>query len=214
LYFCELILKKPSFLLATTLTNNGFFREIEKAYVSTSVEHPTSLQVPTTEMGSTLPETALEGATTVSEATLEGAMQSEVKSHQKRFISLLPLFITLLMKKSQVRESEEAQLEVQKSILASLVPPLFPFLPQTISVKMTPLEESEEKEGMVSGIAKRDLSFKSETVTERDLASHSQNVRSKRSIISHEKEAKENSNVILDANYEGLKYYFRAMQEV
>jgi len=188
--------------------NNGFSREIEKAYVSTLVEHPTSLQVPTTEMGSMLPETALEGATTVSETTLEGATQSEVKSCQKRFISLLPLLITLLMKKSQVRESEETQLEVQKSILASLVPPLFPFLPQPVSVKMTPLKESEEKEGMVSGIVKRDLSSESETVTERDLASHSQNVRSKRSIISHAKEAKENSNVVLDANYEWLKYYF------
>jgi hypothetical protein len=32
--------------------------------------------------------------------------------------------------------------------------------------------------------------------------------------MSHEKEAKENSNVVLDANYEWLKYYFRAMQEV
>ncbi len=53
--------------------NNGLSREIEKAYVSTSLEHPASLQVPTTEMGYTLPETALEGATTVSEAT-----QSEV----------------------------------------------------------------------------------------------------------------------------------------
>ncbi len=57
--------------------NNGFSREIEKAYVSTLVEHPISLQVPMTEMGSMLRETALEGATTVSEATLEGATQSK-----------------------------------------------------------------------------------------------------------------------------------------
>jgi hypothetical protein len=120
------------------------------------------LQVPTTEMGSTLPETELEGTITVSEATLEGATQS--KPRQKRFVSLLPLFITLIMNKSQIRESEGAQSEVQKSVLASVFPPLFPFFPQPVSVKMTPLEESEEKEGMVSGITKRDLSFKSETV--------------------------------------------------
>ncbi len=93
--------------------NNGLSREIEKAYVSTSMEHPTSLQVPTTEMGSMLPETALEGATTVSEAT-----QSEVKSRKKRFISLLPLLTVLLMKRPQP-ESEETQLEVQRSVLAS-----------------------------------------------------------------------------------------------
>ena len=39
-------------------------------------------------------------------------------------------------------------------------------------------------------------------------------MRSKRSILSHVKEAKENSNVVQDANFEWLKYYFRAMQEV
>jgi hypothetical protein len=120
--------------------NNGLSREIEKAYVSTSLEHPTSLQVPMTEMGSTLPETALEGATTVSEAT-----QSEVKSRQKRFVSLLPLLAILLMKRSQ-RESEETQPEVQKSILASLIPPPYPFLPQPVSVNMMLLKESKGKE--------------------------------------------------------------------
>ncbi len=72
---------------------------------------------------------------------------------------------------------------MQKSILAPSIPPLFPFLPQPVNVKMTLLNESEEKEGMVSGIAKRDLSFKSETKTERELASLSQSVRSKRSIM-------------------------------
>jgi len=93
--------------------NNGFSREIEKAFVSTSVDHSTSMQVPTTEMGSTLSETALEGAT-LSEATLEGVTQSEVKSHQKRFTPILPLFITLLVKKSLSQDSEGAQTEVQK----------------------------------------------------------------------------------------------------
>jgi hypothetical protein len=66
---------------------------------------------------------------------------------------------------------------------------------------------------MVSGIAKRDLPSEFETVTGRDLISQSQNLRQKRAIISHEK-AKENSNVVLNANFEWLKYYFRAMQEV
>ncbi len=104
--------------------NNGFSREIEKPYVSTSVEHPTSLQVPT--MGSMLLETTLEGATTVSEAT-------QSKPRQKRFISILPLFITLLMKNSRLQESERAQSEVQKSFLAPLTIPFYPFLPQPVS---------------------------------------------------------------------------------
>ena len=79
---------------------------------------------------------------------------------------------------------------------------------------MTPLNESKEEEGIVSGVAKRDLLFKSETGTERDLTSLSQKVRSKRSILSHKKEANESSNVVLDANFEWLKYYFRAVEEV
>ena len=79
---------------------------------------------------------------------------------------------------------------------------------------MTPLNESKEEEGKASGVAKGDLSSKSETKTERDLASLSQNVRSMRSILLHEKEAKESSNVVLDAYFECFKYYFRAVQEV
>ncbi len=78
---------KTYFLLATNLMNNGFLREIEESFVSTAMEPSTSLQVPTTEMGSTLPEIALEGAT-LSETTLEGA----TLSHQKGF-TLLPLFL-------------------------------------------------------------------------------------------------------------------------
>jgi hypothetical protein len=151
IYELNLIIKNFLFLIATTLMNNGLSREIEKAYVSTSVVYTTSLQVPMTEMGSTLPETALEGATTVSEA-----LQSEVESHQKRFASLLPLLAILLMKRPQ-QESEETQMDVQRSILASLIPSPYPFLPQPISVNMTPLKESKGKEKMVSGITKRDL---------------------------------------------------------
>ena len=124
-------------------------------------------------MGSTLSETALEGATTVSEAT-----QSEVKYRQKRFISLLPLLTILLIKRFQ-RESEETQLEVQKSILASLIPLPYPFLPQPVNV-MALLKESAEKERMVSGIAKRDQPSESEMVTGGVLTSQSQNVRQKR----------------------------------
>jgi hypothetical protein len=106
----ELNLKKPFFLLVTTLINNGFSREMQKAFVSTAMEPSTSLQVPTTEMGSTLPETALEGAT-LSETTLEGAMLSEVKSRQKRF-TFLPLFLKTLIERSLPYESEKAQAEV------------------------------------------------------------------------------------------------------
>jgi hypothetical protein len=75
-----------------------------------------------------LPETALEGATTVSEAT-----QSEVQSRKKRCDYLLPLLTVLLMKRPQ-RELEETQLEVQKSVLASLLPLPYPFLPQPVSM--------------------------------------------------------------------------------
>jgi hypothetical protein len=76
------------------------------------------------------------------------------------------------------------------------------------------LTSQKKKKRKFLGIAKRDLSSKSETETERDLASLIQRVRSKRSILSHEKVAKENSNVVLNANFEWLKYYLRAIQEV
>jgi hypothetical protein len=158
--------KKRSFFLATTLMNNGFLREIEKTFVSTAVEPTTSLQLSTTEMGSTLPETALEGAT-------------------------LPLFFKVLIEGSLSYKSEEAQTEIEKTSLTPSIPPLLlPFLPQQVITKMTPLNESKEKEEIVSRVAKRDLSSKSEAETERDLTSLSQKVRSKRSILSHEKEAK------------------------
>ncbi len=39
-------------------------------------------------------------------------------------------------------------------------------------------------------------------------------MRSKRSILSHDKLANESSNVVLDANFEWLNHYFRAIQEV
>jgi hypothetical protein len=143
--------------------NNGLSREIGKAHVSTSLEHPASLQVPTMEMGSTLSETALEGAT-VSEAA-----QSEVKSRKKRFVSLLPLLAVLLMKRPQ-RESEETQLEVQKSVLASLLPLSYPLLPQYASM-LPLLKELANEEKMVSGIAKRDQPSEFETETEKDSTS-------------------------------------------
>ena len=56
------------------------------------------------EMGSTLLEIALEGIT-LSETMLEGAMQSKAKSHQKRFVPLLPLFSALLVEKSLPQKS-------------------------------------------------------------------------------------------------------------
>ncbi len=39
-------------------------------------------------------------------------------------------------------------------------------------------------------------------------------MKSKRSILSHKKEDNESSNVVLDANFQWLKYYFRAVEEV
>jgi hypothetical protein len=85
--------------------NNGVSREIEKTFFSLSVEPSTSLQVHMMEMGSTLPETALEGIN-LSETMLDGAMQSKAKSYQKRFIPLLPLFSALLVEKSLPQKSE------------------------------------------------------------------------------------------------------------
>jgi hypothetical protein len=149
----------------TTLINNGFSREMQKAFVSTAMEPSTSLQVPTTEMGSTLPETALEGAT-LSETTLEGAMLSEVKSRQKRF-TFLPLFLKTLIERSLPYESEKAQAEVQKiPLVTSISPFFFPFLPRQVITKVIPFGASKEKEEeIVSKVAKRDLSSKSETET-------------------------------------------------
>jgi len=155
-------------------------------------------------MGSTLSETTLEGAT-VSEAT-----QSEVKSRKKRFVSLLPLLVTLLMKRPQ-RESEKTQMDVQ-SVLTTLLPLSNPFVPSYASM-LPLLKELASEEKMVSGVAKRDQPSESKTETEKDSTSQSQNVRQKRAIVSHEK-VKENPNAILSASFEWLNNYFKAMQEV
>ena len=155
-------------------------------------------------MGSTLSETTLEGAT-VSEAT-----QSEVKSRKKRFVSLLPLLAVLLMKRPQ-RESEKTQMDVQ-SVLTTLLPLSNPFVPSYASM-LPVLKELASEEKMVSGIAKRDQPSESKTETEKDSTSQSQNVRQKRTIVSHEK-VKENPNAILSASFEWLNNYFKAMQEV
>jgi hypothetical protein len=81
--------------------NNGFTREISKVFIPTAVESSTSLQIFTTEMGLTLPETTLEGATLL-----------EVKSRHKRFILLLSLFVALLKERSLPKKSKETQAEV------------------------------------------------------------------------------------------------------
>ena len=90
---------------------------------------------------------------------------------------------------------------------------MFPFLPQQVITKIIPFGKSKEKEELVSGVAKRDLSSKSVTMTEKDFASLGLKVRSKRTTLSHDKMVKGSSNIVLDANFEWLNHYFKAIQD-
>jgi hypothetical protein len=90
---------------------------------------------------------------------------------------------------------------------------LFPFLPQQVITKIIPFGKSKEKEELMSGVAKRDLSSKSVTMTEKDFASLGLKVKSKRMALSHDKMVKGSSKIVLDANFEWLNHYFKAIQD-